>query len=47
MTAANAPSTGLPVSFAFFPPQTPEGAEKLRAVRQQPYALRPELCAVT
>ena len=31
MTAANAPSTGLPVSFEFFPPKTPEGAEKLRA----------------
>ena len=47
MTAANAPSTGLPVSFEFFPPKTPEGAEKLRAVRQQLYALRPEFCSVT
>ena len=47
MTAANAPSTGLPVSFEFFPPKTPEGAEKLRAVRQQLYAQRPEFCSVT
>ena len=47
MTAANAPSTGLPVSFEFFPPKTPEGVEKLRAVRQQLYAQRPEFCSVT
>ena len=47
MTAANAPSTGLPVSFEFFPPKTPEGAEKLRAVRQQLYALQPQFCSVT
>ena len=47
MTAANAPSTGVPVSFEFFPPKTPEGAEKLRAVRQQLYAQRPEFCSVT
>ena len=38
---------GLPVSFEFFPPKTPEGVEKLRAVRQQLYALRPEFCSVT
>ena len=25
----------LPVSFEFFPPKTPEGADKLRTVRQQ------------
>jgi len=37
----------LPVSFEFFPPKTPEGAEKLRAVRQQLYALQPEFCSVT
>ena len=47
MTAANPPSTGVPVSFEFFPPKTPEGADKLRAVRQQLYALRPEFCSVT
>ncbi len=38
---------GLPVSFEFFPPKTPEGAEKLRAVRQKLYALKPEFCSVT
>lgn len=37
----------LPVSFEFFPPKTPEGAEKLRAVRQQLYAQKPEFCSVT
>jgi methylenetetrahydrofolate reductase (NADPH) len=38
---------GLPISFEFFPPKTPEGAEKLRAVRQQLYARKPEFCSVT
>ncbi|MBS3998662.1 MAG: methylenetetrahydrofolate reductase [NAD(P)H] [Hydrogenophaga sp.] len=38
---------GLPLSFEFFPPKTPEGAEKLRAVREQLYALQPEFCSVT
>jgi len=37
----------LPISFEFFPPKTPEGAVKLRAVRQQLYAQRPEFCSVT
>lgn len=37
----------LPISFEFFPPKTPEGADKLRAVRQQLYALRPQFCSVT
>ena len=37
----------LPVSVEFFPPKTPEGVEKLRAVRQQLYVLKPELCSVT
>jgi methylenetetrahydrofolate reductase (NADPH) len=37
----------LPLSFEFFPPKTPEGAEKLRGVRQQLYALKPEFCSVT
>jgi len=37
----------LPVSFEFFPPKTAEGAEKLRAVRQQLYARQPEFCSVT
>jgi len=37
----------FPVSFEFFPPKTPEGVEKLRAVRQSLYTLRPEFCSVT
>ena len=36
-----------PLSFEFFPTKTPEGAEKLRAVRQQLYVHRPEFCSVT
>ena len=34
-------------SLEFFPPKTEEGAAKLRTVRQQLYALRPEFCSVT
>ncbi len=37
----------LPLSFEFFPPKTPEGAEKLRTVRRELYAHRPEFCSVT
>ena len=37
----------LPLSFEFFPTKTPEGAVKLRAVRQQLYAMRPEFFSVT
>ena len=37
----------LPLSFEFFPTKTPEGAVKLRAVRQQLYVMRPEFCSVT
>jgi methylenetetrahydrofolate reductase (NADPH) len=37
----------IPLSLEFFPPKTPEGADKLRVVRQQLYALRPEFCSVT
>ena len=37
----------LPLSFEFFPTKTPEGAVKLRAVRQQLYAKQPEFCSVT
>src|SRR3989344_1322552 len=47
MIAANAQGTGFPVSFEFFPPKTPEGADKLRAARQQLYALHPDFCSVT
>src|SRR5574340_259222 len=34
-------------SFEFFPPHTPEGVEKLAAVRQQLAALHPEFFSVT
>ena len=37
----------LPISLEFFPPKTPEGAAKLRLVRQSLYALKPEFCSVT
>ena len=37
----------FPLSFEFFPPKTTEGVEKLRLVRQQLYALKPEFCSVT
>jgi methylenetetrahydrofolate reductase (NADPH) len=37
----------LPISLEFFPPKTPEGAEKLRAARKELYTLRPEFCSVT
>ena len=37
----------LPVSFEFFPPKTPEGADKLRLTRQALYAHQPEFCSVT
>lgn len=37
----------IPLSLEFFPPKTPEGAEKLRMVRQQLYSLAPEFCSVT
>ena len=36
-----------PLSLEFFPTKTPEGADKLTAVRQQLYALKPEYCSVT
>ena len=47
MTATNAARPGLPVSVEFLPPKTPEGADKLRTVRQQLYALQPQFCSVT
>lgn len=40
-------TTATPLSIEFFPPKTPEGVEKLRLVRQQLYALKPEFCSVT
>ncbi len=40
-------SLKVPLSLEFFPPKTPEGADKLRAVRAQLYDLQPEFCSVT
>ena len=40
-------TASLPLSFEFFPPKTPEGLDKLRAVRQQLYVRQPEFCSVT
>ncbi len=37
----------FPISFEFFPTKTPEGAHKLRGVRQALYAKAPEFCSVT
>ena len=37
----------FPISLEFFPPKTPEGADKLRGARKQLYALKPEFCSVT
>ena len=37
----------IPVSVEFFPPKTLEGVAKLRVVRQQLYAIKPEFCSVT
>ncbi|WP_027478480.1 methylenetetrahydrofolate reductase [NAD(P)H] [Curvibacter gracilis] len=50
MSASTSSAAGLaqlPVSFEFFPPKTPEGAAKLRTVRQALYSRRPEFCSVT
>ena len=35
------------LSLEFFPPKTPEGAEKLRVVRSKLYTLAPDFCSVT
>lgn len=43
----NASENRLPISLEFFPPKTPEGVDKLAAVRAQLYALQPEYCSVT
>ena len=40
-------SSKLPVSLEFFPSKTAEGAEKIRVVRRDLYALKPEFCSVT
>ena len=35
------------ISIEFFPPQTPEGVEKLRATRAELAKLKPEFFSVT
>lgn len=47
MSQSHVSGGAVPVSFEFFPPKTPEGASKLRAVRQALYSRRPEFCSVT
>ncbi len=47
MSSISPPSASFPISLEFFPPKTPEGAEKLAAVRRQLYALHPQFCSVT
>ena len=37
----------FPLSFEFFPPKTPEGADKLRVARKALYTLKPQFCSVT
>jgi methylenetetrahydrofolate reductase (NADPH) len=41
------PHSSLTLSFEFFPPQTPEGVEKLRGVRRQLAQFRPNFFSVT
>ena len=45
MTAS--PTSALPVSLEFFPPKTPDGTTKLKQVRRELYALKPQFCSVT
>ena len=40
-------ATTLPISIEFFPPQTAEGMEKLRATRAKLSVLKPEFFSVT
>ncbi|MBI4807597.1 MAG: methylenetetrahydrofolate reductase [NAD(P)H] [Nitrosomonadales bacterium] len=40
-------NTTTPISFEFYPPQTPEGVEKLAAVRQRLATVKPEFFSVT
>ena len=40
-------TTPKPISFEFFPPKTPEGADKLQKVRHELYALKPDFFSVT
>jgi methylenetetrahydrofolate reductase (NADPH) len=43
----NAAGDGLPVSFEFFPPNTPEGHDKLKGVCEKLAAVKPEYFSVT
>ncbi len=43
----NMPSNSVPISFEFFPPNTPEGMIKLRSVRAQLNQAKPEFFSVT
>ncbi len=40
-------ATQIPISFEFFPPQTPEGTQKLTAARQRLAAVKPDFFSVT
>ena len=40
-------STSIPISFEFFPPNTPVGSEKLKSVVADLAAVKPEYCRVT
>jgi methylenetetrahydrofolate reductase (NADPH) len=40
-------NTKTPISFEFYPPQTPEGVDKLAAVRQRLATVKPEFFSVT
>jgi methylenetetrahydrofolate reductase (NADPH) len=40
-------NTKTPISFEFYPPQTPEGVDKLAAARQKLAAVKPEFFSVT
>jgi methylenetetrahydrofolate reductase (NADPH) len=41
------PIHDVPFSLEFFPPKSPEGADKLAAARRELYVIRPEFCSVT
>jgi len=47
MSASEHPANPVPISFEFFPPNTPVGDEKLRDVVKQLGALNPEFFSVT
>jgi methylenetetrahydrofolate reductase (NADPH) len=46
MNNTSSPSR-FPISLEFFPPKTPEGAQKLAVARRELYALQPQFCSVT